>query len=481
MVILGHIDSGKTSLLNSIRQLQFTESKPGGIITQHIGAYQIEKNGKKITFIDTPGHEAFSQMRSRGAKVADIAVLVVDGVEGVKEQTKEAISLIKKIGIPLIVAINKIDKLEADPERIKRELKKEGILLEEFGGKIPAVETSAKTKQGIEELLDLILILAEIENLKVDLQKAGEGVIIESYLDSKRGPAVSLILEEGKLKVGDFIATSTTFGRVKKLEDSQGNAIKEIGPGDPAFLLGLEQVPVVGEKIRTFLTLEEAKGMVRKELKKEKEAISVESEQKVLNLIIKADALGSLEAIEEILKSLPKEKVIIRIVESGVGDISENDLELAKTGKCTVIGFRVKIGNLAKNFAEREKIKVKIFNVIYELVEEVRKMMEGILKTETKRVNLGKVKVLVDFWSEKNRQIIGGRIIEGVVEKGAKIEVQRENEIVAQGRIINLQKNKKDIEKGKKGEEVGILFEGNGKIEKGDLLIIYKEGVFNNE
>lgn len=476
VVILGHIDSGKTSLLNAFRQLQFTEKKPGGVITQHIGTYQIEKEGKKITFIDTPGHEAFSQMRSRGAKVADMALLVIDAVEGIKEQTKEAIELIKKVGIPTIIVINKIDKPSADPEKIKRDLKKEGILVEDFGGKIPALEVSAKTKQGVEDLLDLIFLLAEMENLQYDPKKTAEGVIIESYLDSKRGPVASLILEQGKLKIGDIVATSTTVGKVKKIENSLGKELKEIMGGDPALLLGLEKTPLVGEKIKVFSNLDEAQKMIKIKEKKEKEkSFAVQPEQKILNLIIKADALGSLEAIEEIVKSLPSEKAMLKILESGVGDVSENDIELARITKGVILGFKVKVSPTMKNFAQKEKIKIKIFNVIYELVDEIRKMIERFSRSEITRIELGKLKVLVVFWQEKNRQIVGGRIVEGQVERGAKIEIIRENEVIGNGKIVNLQKNKKNIDLGKKGEEVGILFEGNEKIEKGDLLVFYKE------
>lgn len=476
VVILGHIDSGKTSLLNAFRRLQFTEKKPEGVITQHIGAYQIEKEGKKITFIDTPGHEAFSQMRSRGAKVADIALLVVDAMEGIKEQTKEAIELIKKISIPTIIVINKIDKAGANPARIKINLKKEGILVEDLGGKIPALEVSAKTRQGIEDLLDLIFLLAEMENLQSDPKKTAEGVIIESYLDAKRGPIASLILEQGRLKIGDIVATSTTLGRVKKLENSLEKELKEIVAGDPALLLGLEKMPLVGEKIKAFSSLDEAQKIIKKEERKEKEKVfAVQPEQKILNLIIKANALGSLEAIEEIIKSLPSEKAMLKILESGVGDISENDVELARVTKGVILGFKVKISPSMKNFAQKEKIKIKIFNVVYELVDEVRKMIERFSRSETTRVELGKLKVLVVFWQEKNRQIVGGRIIEGQIERGSKIEIIRDNEVIGNGKIVNLQKNKKNIELGKKGEEVGILFEGNEKIEKGDLLVFYKE------
>lgn len=485
MVVLGHIDHGKTSLLSSIRKLEFTPGKPGGFITQHIGAFEIEVGNppspkasdgqRKITFIDTPGHEAFSQMRSRGAKVADIAILVVAADEGVKAQTKEAISHIKKTGIPIIVALNKIDKPEADPEKVKRELKAEGILVEDFGGKVPSVKTSAKTGQGIEELLELILLVAEMENLKADISKPAEGVIIETYLDSKRGPTATLILNEGILKLGEIVATPSTLGKAKILEDFQQKRIVIALPSQPVILIGFEKVPKVGETFKTFLDLKTAKAYLKTEEKRNLEVLEIKPEQRVLNLILKTDVLGSIEAIEEVLKKIPQERVILRILKSEVGEVDEGDITLAKSGRALILGFRVGFDPIAKNLVQREKIKIMNFEIIYDLVEEVRKFMEKISKSEVVRTDLGKLNVLVDFWKEKNRQIVGGRVTEGVVEKGALIEISREKEIKGKGKMISLQRNKKDIEKAPKGEEVGILYEGEEKIQVGDTLIFYKE------
>lgn len=479
VVVLGHVDHGKTSLLLAIRKIKVTGEKPGGVITQHIGAYQIEKDGKKITFIDTPGHEAFSQMRSRGARVADIAILVVDAVEGVKEQTKEAIFHIKKAQIPMIVAVNKIDKPGANPEKVKMELQKEGVLVESMGGEVPLVKTSAKTGQGIEELLELILLVAEMENLTADLSKPAKGVVIESYLDSKRGPTATLILNEGILKLGDIVATPSTLGKIKNLEDFQRKRIEKAYPSQPAVVIGFEKVPKVGEGFQTFLNLEEARKYLKLEEKRQPEVLEIKPEQKVLNLVLKADVLGSLEAIEEVLKELPKDKVVLRILNSEVGEINENDIKLAKTGKALVLGFRVKLNPIAKNLAQKEKIRIMNFEVIYDLVEEVRRYMEKISEPKVIKEEIGRVKVLVNFWSEKNRQIVGGRVIKGEVKKGVLIEVLRgkEEEKVGQGKLVNLQKNKKDIERALEGEEIGILYEGEGKIEVGDILVIYKKEI----
>jgi translation initiation factor IF-2 len=514
VVVLGHIDHGKSSLLQGIKELgvNITEKEAGGI-TQHIGAYQAEKDGRKITFIDTPGHEAFSAMRSRGAKVADIAVLVIDVAEGIRPQTKEAISHIKKAQIPFIVALNKIDKPEANPEKIKRELQKEGILVEDLGGKIPQVLTSAKTGQGIKELLELITLVAEIENLKADTQKSGEGVVIESYLDTQRGPTATLISSQGVLKAGDIVGTPTAAGKIKILESFQGKAIEKVLPAEPAIVVGFEAVPRVGENFKVFSNMEDAEAQFQIVKKAAVPSLNmgaeVDSGQRVLNLILKADVLGSIEAIEEVLEDLSQEKpstraeldtglvprqnevsgtgLILRILKSEVGEVTESDVKLAKSiqgskgalqrpvGQTLILGFRVKISPAAKQLAEREKIKIMGFEIIYDLVEEVRKFIGRITETEVAREDLGKLKVLAIFLTEKNRQIVGGKVIEGEIEKGAQAEVFRGEEFLGRGKVINLQRNKKDIEQIGKGEECGILYEGDVRIEEGDILSVFKE------
>jgi translation initiation factor IF-2 len=474
VVILGHIDAGKTSLLNAIRELEFREEKPGGEITQHLGAFEVEKNGKRITFLDTPGHEVFSQMRSRGAKVADIAVLVIDSVEGVKEQTKEAIKCVEEAKIPLIVAFHKIDKPQANPEKVKRELAKEGILVESFGGKIPEVETSAKTKEGIEELLDLILLVSEMEGQKVDISKPARGVIIESFLDQKRGASASVILEEGILKNGDFVATKNTFGKVRILENAQKKKIEKILPGQVGIIVGFEEVPIIGEELVTFDNLEKAREYVKK-VEKKMEILEVKEGQKVLNLILKTDVLGTKEAIDQLLKSLKEERVALRIIKSEVGQIDKEDIELAKTFKAVILGFRVKTEKLAMELAMRQRVRIFNFQLIYDLVEGVRKLISEILGPEIIRVDVGKIKVLVEFWKKGERQIIGGKVIEGEVQNNLFLQVIREGEVIGEGKILSLQKEKKNIQVAKRGEEIGILYEGNMRIKEGDILSVFKK------
>jgi len=475
VTILGHIDHGKTTLLRAIKKLPFSGEKPGGVITQEIGAFEIEREGKKITFLDTPGHEAFSQMRSRGAKVADLAILVVSAIEGPKEQTKEALEAIKEAQIPFIVAITKMDLPGANSQRVKRELSKIGVLTEDMGGEVPFVETSAKTGQGIEELLEMILLLAEIRDLKANLKKKAQGVIIESHLDPKRGPLATIILEEGVLKVGDIVGTNSTYGKIRRIENAEKKVLEKIFPGQAGLIFGFEKVPKVGEIVRVFESLQEAKANLKVEEKIERRIKEPKEGQKVLNLIIKTDCLGSLEAIENIISKIPQDKVLIRAIKGEVGLVSEEDLKLAKSSKAFILAFRTEPDKVAKKILERERIKIFRFEVVYDLVEIVRKLAQRILEPEILRKEIGKVKVLVEFWRSKNRQIVGGKVIEGEVRRQTQIEVWRGEDLIGKGRLVNLQKNKKDIEMAKKGEEIGILYEGEGKIKVDDILVFFIE------
>lgn len=478
VVVLGHIDHGKTSLLMAIRQFNVLEKETGGI-TQHVGAYEIEHNGQKITFIDTPGHEAFSAIRSRGSKLADIAILVIDACEGIKKQTKEAIMHIKDSNVSLIVALNKIDKPGANPEMVKQQLGKEDIWVESIGGKVPCVEISAKTGQGINDLLDLILLVAEMEELKADINALATGAIIESYLDHKRGPTATILVEQGILRQGDYIGTNTSSGKVKNLEDFLGNEIKEARPSQPGIIVGLESVPVVGEKFFIYETHDEAKQNVKK--KEKREVIEMLPDQKCLNLIIKGDAYGSLEAIDEILKTLPQDKVCLRVVRLEVGDIADQDVKMARSSGAALLAFRVKKDKIAEMTAENNKVRIYDFDLIYDLTQKVRELMERKLTKEKERTDLGKMDVVAIFRTEKNRQIVGGNVIEGEIHKGASVEIFRDNEKIGNGRIVELQSNKKDFDVVKKGKECGILYQGNERIKEGDELVAYKEEYVKEE
>jgi len=482
VVFLGHVDHGKSSILEAIKDLKITEKESGGI-TQHIGAYEVEHEEKKITFIDTPGHEAFSSMRSRGARVADIAVLVVAADDGVKTQTKEAINHIKKSGVPIVVAVNKIDKPEANFDRIVQQLSEDEIYLESIGGKVPFVKLSAKTREGINELLELLVLVAEMESLTANINQLASGIIVESHLDSLKGSTATVIVEAGFLRQGDIVATSSCLGKIKTIEDFQNNNINEAGPSRPAVIYGFDGVPSVGEEFKVFSDINTAKNYIEEQKKKKKDkdpAVST-SLQDQINIILKTDFLGSLEAIEEMLSKIPQERVFLKIIKSGVGNINDSDIQLAKSTKAEIIGFRVKIDPVIRDILEREKIKVYIFDIIYELIETIRKMMEMAITPRIIRTNLGKAKVLAIFLREKNRQIVGSKVIEGELKKSSRLEVFRKNtetgeELkIGEGKIADLKRGEKNIEKIFLGEECGISYEGNVKIEEGDILLSYIE------
>jgi len=481
VVVLGHVDHGKSSLLEAIKDFKITSKESGGI-TQHIGAYEIEMDNKrKITFIDTPGHEAFSAMRARGAEIADIALLVVDAAQSVQPQTKEAIMAIKRAEIPMIVVLNKIDLPNANPEKIKGELSKIDVSVESYGGTIPSVEVSAKEKTGIDELLEMILLVADMKELKSETDAPVEGLIIESYMDGSRGPVATAIVKKGILKTKDIIATDLAMAKIKCLKDFQENEIKEAYTSQPVIILGFKKVPAVGEKFKSYATEKEAMAEIKKEEPKREignTVLDLSGDKKVLNIILKGDVFGSLEAIEGMLKNLPQDKVVLRILKSEAGEINETDAKLAKMSKAAIIGFRVKISPSVLKFMRNDldkKLRIKTFDVIYELIQDVRQSLEKTLEADVIRTDVGKLRTILVFWGEKNRQIVGGKITEGELKKGSKLEIFRDDKKIGAGKIVNLQRDKKDIDKLSKGDEAGILFEGNVKIEKGDILVAYTE------
>lgn len=476
VVVMGHIDHGKTTLLDFIRKTKITEKESGGI-TQHIGAYEIEFKGKRITFIDTPGHEAFSKMRSRGARVADVAILVVAADEGVKEQTKEAIRHVKEAEIPFIVAINKIDKPGANPEKIKKELAENEVLIESWGGKIPSVEISAKSGQRVDELLDLILLTAELEELKADPADLASGIIIEAHLDSRRGPVATLIVKNGTLRTGDYIAAGGVGGRVKFLENDRGESLKEAVFSMPALCGGFEKVAQVGEEFFSHPQKTALENLMAEKIKltliepSSKEA----AEGKFLKIILKADVSGSLEALADSLSALSHEDIGIQLIKKEVGEINESDVKLAEALGGVIIGFRVKIPTAIQNYGRERKIEILASDIIYELLEKVKKLMKEAVSPKIQRLDLGRIKVLAIFRTEKNRMIVGGKVLSGKIEKGAKIEILRNDEIVGAGRPVGLQQDKKEVGEVKEGKECGVLFEGNARIEIGDILNFYRE------
>lgn len=480
VVVMGHIDHGKTKILDWYRQTKIVEQEAGGI-TQHIGAYEVEHKGRKITFIDTPGHEAFSKMRSRGARVADLAILVVAAEESVKPQTKEAIQIIKENNLPFVVAVNKVDKPEANVERVKQDLAKEEVLVESYGGKIPAVEVSAKTGQGMEELLEVLLLASELEELKADPEKFAEGVVIEAHREPKRGVTATLLVRDGTLKKQNVLVVGHAVETIKILEDFRGRSITEAPPSSPVLVAGLAEIPTVGDELRAFgsrgAAEEYAASLPEEELKTKPTYVQVEGEEKpIFNLILKADVAGSKEVLEEELKKVQSDAVGINIIRSEVGDINESDAKLALATKLvTIVGFKVKIDSSAQDLIKDANVHMVKGDVIYEVLDEVKKRVAEILPPETKRTDLGRAKILKIFRKDGNKQIVGGRVEEGLIQKGALVDLQRNKELAGRGGILQLQRNKVDTAEVEKGSEFGVLIDSPSVIQEGDVLIIFKE------
>lgn len=481
VVVMGHIDHGKTKILDWYRKTKVVEQESGGI-TQHIGAYEVLHHGKKITLIDTPGHQAFSKMRSRGARVADIAVLVVAADEGVKPQTKEAIETIRKNELPFVVAVNKIDKPEANIERTKQQLAEQNILVESYGGKVPSVEISAKTGDHMDDLLEVLLLLADLENLETDPEKPAHGVVIEAHLDQRRGITATLLIIDGGLARGDTLVIGRSLENVKTLENFLGKPIEQAGHSSPIRMSGMQKMPAVGDAFRAFQTREEAEAYIAslpKEEREKSETTATHEEGKpVFNLIIKADVAGSKEVIEESLKKLESEAIGINILRSEVGNISEDDINLAMATKLvTVIGFKIKMDSSVRDLAERAHVRIVQGDIIYEIFDEAKKKIEEMIPPEIRRVVLGKLKVLKVFKKDGAKQIIGGRVEEGIVKKTAMVNVLHFKELVGVGKILELQKDKHAADEVGKRDECGLLVDAKPVIEEGDLLEIIQEEI----
>lgn len=468
VVVVGHVDHGKTSLLDYIRKTNVAAKEAGGI-TQSVGAYEIwhmptqisaDKNadlgGEKITFIDTPGHEAFSKMRVRGAAAADIAILVVAADEGVKPQTKEAIKVLQDSNVPFIVAITKIDKTGADIEGVKSDLAANSVLLEGYGGNVSFQGISSKTGQGIGELLDLILLTAEMEELKYDPQAKAGGVVLESHKDSRRGFTASIILKDGVLKIGDTIITWTAKGKIKILENFLGKRVEFLTPSSPAIIIGLEDLPKTGEEfIAGNISEEDFKKIISKGICPEarKKFCKLDGEC-VVKAMLKADVSGSLEALSELVNKIPKkEKYALEIVGEGVGEISDGDIKKAIATGAIVLGFRVRPNRAAENMAKDNRIRIITSEVIYELVEAVESYFKHLGAGDI----AGELEVLAVFGKKAGKQIVGGRVIKGEIKNNIYLEIQNKGETIGKGRVINLQESKKDVITVGAGKECGLL------------------------
>ncbi len=486
VVVLGHVDHGKTKLLDTIRKTKVAEGESGGI-TQHIGAYQTNVNGKIITFLDTPGHEAFTAIRSRGVKVADIAILVVAADESVKPQTKEAVRIIKEEKIPFIVALNKIDKEGANIQKVKQDLATEDVLVEDWGGKVPVVEISAKEGRNIDALLDMVLLVAELEELNEDLLSPAKGIIIESNLDKRRGYVATALVQKGIINVGDLIVVGTVVGKIKSMEDFMGKTMVQAKPSQPVLITGWPTAPDIGKEFIVASSKDEATRIASENVNLAplfsffKGSVETGDEnKKFLNLVFKSDVSSSLEAIEASLKAIKSVEVGYRVISYDIGNIAEADVKTAIASKCQVVGFRVGIEESAKKLADKEGVKISNFEIIYELIEHIRKEMSELLGVEIKKNSLGKLKVLATFKKDPRFQIFGGKVLSGKVIRGAVGDVVRNGSIVSLGKIAQLQHNKEDMTEVKEGLEAGIKFElivGRefSEVKEGDILDIYEE------
>jgi len=482
VTIMGHVNHGKTRLLDAIRQTNVMDSEAGGI-TQHIGAYQVEVNEQKITFLDTPGHEAFTAMRARGAQVTDITILVVAADDGVMPQTLEAIDHARAAGVPIVVAINKIDKPEANPEAVKQQLADAGLLIEEWGGDVVCVPISAKEKLGISELLENLLVVAEMEELKADPSQPAVGVVIEAELDKTKGPLATVLIQNGTLKVGDTVVVGSTWGRVRAMFNDMGKRVRKAEPAMPVELLGLDSVPQVGDTLTSVAGEHQARALIQKRQKEiQPKAVSLDNlydqistgQVKELNVILKADVQGSIEPIRSSLERLATEQVQVRIIHSGSGNITESDVMLAIASKGLIIGFGTGIEAGARRLASTEGVDIRSYDVIYNLVDDVEKALKGMLEPTYIEVIEGRAEVRAVFPSSKKSKVAGVYVSEGKVSRGASVRVRRGEQIITESVVSSLRRFKDDVKEVTSGYECGVGIEGFSDFEVGDILELFR-------
>jgi len=484
VTVMGHVDHGKTSLLDAIRMANVAEKEAGGI-TQHIGAYRVDKNGRKIVFIDTPGHEAFTRMRARGAKVTDLVVLVVAADDGVMPQTIEAIDHAKAAGVPIVVAINKIDKPDAQPERIKQQLADRGLLAEDWGGDVVMVPVSAKAKQNLDLLLEMILLVADMLDLKANPGRPAMGNILEAKLDRARGPVATVLVQNGTLHVGDYFICGSVFGKVRALFDDRGEPIREAEPATPVEVLGLDAVPEVGDTFQVVTDTAKAKQIVMYREGKAREVSMSrsarltldqlhdqlkEGETKDLNIILKADVGGTAEVLADTLQKLSTDKIKIRVLRSAVGAITESDVLLATTSNAIIVGFNVRPERNAQVLAEQEKVDIRLHTIIYELVDEMKRAMAGLLEPVFKEVYKGRATVREVFRISKVGTVAGCIVNDGVVTRNSEVRLLRDNVVIHTGKILSLKRFKNDASEVKAGFECGISIANYNDIKPGDVL-----------
>jgi translation initiation factor IF-2 len=488
VVVMGHVDHGKTTLLDTIRKTNVAEREKGGI-TQHIGASVVQlPDGRKITFLDTPGHEAFTSLRARGAQITDIAVLVVAADDGVMPQTVEAINHARAFNVPIIVAVNKIDKPGADPQRVRRELSELGLIPEEWGGDTIFVDVSAKTGQNVESLLEYILLMAELLELKARVEGPAKGTVIESKLDKQKGPTATLLVQEGTLRVGDPVVAGTTYGKIRAMFDDKGRKLNSAGPSTPVEVLGFEELPMAGD---TFMVVEDEKkarqiAEIRKQKKEQQEKLSKgilleevfkkieEGELKELKLILKTDTVGSLEALKKALTELSTPEVSVRILHGAVGGITENDVMLAKASQAIIIGFNTRPDLKAKETAEREKVDIKLYSIIYEAIEDVKNALRGLLKPIQKEVVLGSAEVRATFKIKGVGTVAGCYVLDGKIVRNANARLIRDGVVIYTGKIESLKRFKEDVQEVARGFECGVKLKDYNDVKVGDIIECYE-------
>jgi translation initiation factor IF-2 len=490
VTIMGHVDHGKTSLLDAIRETEVAAGEAGGI-TQHIGAYQVHRDGKTITFLDTPGHEAFTAMRARGAQATDIAVIVVAADDGVRPQTREAVDHAKAAEVPIIVAVNKIDKEGAQPDRVRTEMTQLGLQPEEWGGETMFVDVSAKTREGLEDLLEGIVLVAEVEELTANPSAEASGVVIEARLDPGRGSVVTVLVQRGTLKIGDALVAGAHWGRVRAMQDYTGRRVKEARPSEPVEVLGFDSVPEAGETVRAVQNDRTARSLANERasrLKLEQQArrggrkVSLETifERQTaaalqeVALVLKADVSGSLEAFEDEISRLPQTDVQVTVISSGVGGITESDVNLAAASDAIIIGFNVRPVGDAAQLADREGVEIRTYSVIYRAFEDLRDAMEGLLAPEEVEETVGQVEVRAIFRASRIGTIAGSYVTDGHVTRGAKVRLVRDGAVVYDGQVDSLRRGADDVREVQSGFECGIVLHNFQDVKEGDVLEVYE-------
>ena len=486
VTIMGHVDHGKTTLLDYIRKSKVTETEFGGI-TQHIGAYQVEHDGEKITFIDTPGHAAFTEMRARGASVTDIVIIIVAADDGVMPQTKEAVDHALSANVPIIVAVNKIDKPEANVEKIMTGMAEIGITPEQWGGKYPFVNISAHTGEGVETLLETISLISEMNNLRANPNRYAIGSVIESRVDKNIGGIATILIQNGTLRLGDPIVVGTAFGKVRTMKNDRGESIVEAGPSTPVEITGLSDNPIAGDKFMAFETETEAKHVAEKRAdivkanKNKKETLSLDdlfakinAGQKEINVVLKADVRGSEEAVKNALEKIDVEGVRIKVIRSGIGTITESDVVLANASNAIIIGFNVSPSSITKEIAKEYNVEIRLYTIIYKAVEEMELAMKGMLDPEFEEKILGTAEIRKIFKFSKVGNIAGVSVTDGIMKNGANVRVIRDGIVIFDGKIASIQREKDTVKEVKKGFECGITLENYSDIKEGDILENYE-------